>query len=504
MALSTATPGLIAVLVHVGLDWNSQLSDSTSNLLAAMVITVFFGGYTSGLGSALLSARHPSWRLPPISDAVAQRLSWVPATMGALIVLIWLAERLTVLLNTSLTTTITLTGIVSTLIMATMATALAIGRSCAARPETGRRHHSGLGAGADRHRLGRADREPGQPARGLRRNRQLPGQAGPVGADRAGLGLSGVHADRRRLQFAAKLAPTETGEKARPTLRDQAAVLLSGVGRVAVGLLTITLLLAPFGEGPTDLLQRFDQLRKGLAIGEAQIHPGAVLQALIVLALALLGVKMLKRWLSNRYLPTTELDPGMQLSAVTLFGYAGFVVAVALALSAAGIGLEQVAWIASALSVGIGFGLQAIVQNFVSGLILLAERPVQVGDWVSLGGVEGDILRINVRATEIQMSDRSTVIVPNSEFITKTVRNVTRSSPLGLVQIKLPMPVDGRRTRPRRHPASLRRPRRYPGHARAECLPGWPGWRQPDLQRQGLRLIAARGLACAAHCCSRC
>ena len=149
---------------------------------------------------------------------------------------------------------------------------------------------------------------------------------------------------------------------------------------------------------------------------------------------------MLKRWLSNRYLPTTELDPGMQLSAVTLFGYAGFVVAVALALSAAGIGLERVAWIASALSVGIGFGLQAIVQNFVSGLILLAERPVQVGDWVSLGGVEGDILRINVRATEIQMSDRSTVIVPNSEFITKTVRNVTRSSPLGLVQIKLPMP----------------------------------------------------------------
>jgi len=77
----------------------------------------------------------------------------------------------------------------------------------------------------------------------------------------------------------------------------------------------------------------------------------------------------------------------------------------------------------------------------VSGLILLAERPVKVGDWVSLGGVEGDILRINVRATEIQMGDRSTVIVPNSEFVTKTVRNVTRSNPLGLVQIKLPLPL---------------------------------------------------------------
>ena len=110
-------------------------------------------------------------------------------------------------------------------------------------------------------------------------------------------------------------------------------------------------------------------------------------------------------------------------------------------VGAAGIGLERIAWVASALSVGIGFGLQAVVQNFVSGLILLAERPVKVGDWVSLGGVEGDIRRINVRATEIQMGDRSTVIVPNSEFITKTVRNVTHASPLGLVQIKLPLPL---------------------------------------------------------------
>jgi len=85
--------------------------------------------------------------------------------------------------------------------------------------------------------------------------------------------------------------------------------------------------------------------------------------------------------------------------------------------------------------------LQAVVQNFVSGLILLAERPVKVGDWVSLGGVEGDIRRINVRATEIQLGDRSTVIVPNSEFITKTVRNVTLANPLGLVQLKLPLPL---------------------------------------------------------------
>ena len=131
----------------------------------------------------------------------------------------------------------------------------------------------------------------------------------------------------------------------------------------------------------------------------------------------------------------------MQTSAATLLGYLGYVLAVSLSLSAVGIGLDRIAWVASALSVGIGFGLQAVVSNFVSGLILLAERPVRVGDWVSLGTVEGDIRRINMRATEIQLGDRSTVIVPNSEFITKTVRNVTHANPLGLVQLKLPMPL---------------------------------------------------------------
>ena len=132
----------------------------------------------------------------------------------------------------------------------------------------------------------------------------------------------------------------------------------------------------------------------------------------------------------------------MRSSMATLLGFAGLVVVVSLALSAMGLGLERVAWVASALSVGIGFGLQAVVQNFVSGLILLTERPVKVGDWVSLGGTEGDVRRISVRATEIALGDRSTVIVPNSEFITKTVRNMTLGSAQGRVLLRLPAPLD--------------------------------------------------------------
>ena len=117
-----------------------------------------------------------------------------------------------------------------------------------------------------------------------------------------------------------------------------------------------------------------------------------------------------------------------------------------------GLHLTQVTLIASALSVGIGFGLQAVVQNFVSGLILLVERPVKVGDWVALGDIEGDIRRINVRATEIQMGDRSTMIVADSELITKTVRNVTWGAPLGQVQISFTVGYDADLDDGRGHP----------------------------------------------------
>lgn len=223
--------------------------------------------------------------------------------------------------------------------------------------------------------------------------------------------------------------------------RAQAAVLLTGAARVMVAMFAVVLLLAPFGEGPLELFARAGRIQEGLSIGELSLRPMALLQGLAVLVLGLIAVRLLKQWLATHYMPTTRMDAGMRMSATTLFGYVGVVAVIAAAMSAVGVGLERVAWVASALSVGIGFGLQAVVQNFVSGLILLAERPVKVGDWVALSGVEGDIRRINVRATEIQMGDRSTVIVPNSEFITKIVRNVTYGESLGMVQFKLPMPL---------------------------------------------------------------
>nr|WP_315242288.1 DUF3772 domain-containing protein [uncultured Albidiferax sp.] len=447
IVLSVLAWGLVAVIVRSGLEWRADLSALPHALLLSSLGLACFGGYVVGLGRALLAADRHSWRLSALPDAVAAGLAWFPLVFATITTAGWLVERLYALVNASLASTVALNCILALLLGLSMV--IAVGR--------GERLRRQLDRGPD------ADRVPPRPlwlavltalvwlvlvcsvaallmgyvALGSFMVRQLAWAAIVAGSTY----LLMVLIDDICMGWLATNNPDNMPAGAW-RMRDQAAVLVSGVGRTLVALVALTSVLSPFGDGPPELLNRASQFSDGLAIGEVQVRPAAMLLAIVVLVVGLSLVRVLKRWLVNQLLPTTNLDAGMQMSTSSLFGYAGAVLVVALALSAVGIGLERVAWVASALSVGIGFGLQAVVQNFVSGLILLAERPVKVGDWVVLGTVEGDIRRINVRATEIQMSDRSTVIVPNSEFITKTVRNITHASPLGLVQIKLPMPLD--------------------------------------------------------------
>ena len=106
-----------------------------------------------------------------------------------------------------------------------------------------------------------------------------------------------------------------------------------------------------------------------------------------------------------------------------VFGYGGVFIAMVVGLGVAGISFANLAIIVGALSVGIGFGLQNIVNNFLSGLILLVERPVKTGDWIVVGGTEGYVKRIRIRSTQIQTFDYADVIVPNSELISSQVTN---------------------------------------------------------------------------------
>ena len=164
-------------------------------------------------------------------------------------------------------------------------------------------------------------------------------------------------------------------------------------------------------------------ITEGFKVGEVTIVPTRILIALGVLAVLFSAISWLRKQLDDRWLRKARADVGARNAVSTLSAYVGAAIAILLALAIAGVDLSNLAIIAGALSVGIGFGLQNIVNNFVSGLILLFERPIKQGDWVVVGTTEGYVKRISVRSTQIQTFDNADVMVPNSELISTQVTN---------------------------------------------------------------------------------
>ncbi|MEQ9639326.1 MAG: mechanosensitive ion channel [Alphaproteobacteria bacterium] len=173
----------------------------------------------------------------------------------------------------------------------------------------------------------------------------------------------------------------------------------------------------------------------GLRVGNVTLSITDIGTAILVLVVGLIITRLLRRGLAEQLLPETNLDLGVQNSIASGFGYLGVLLAGTLAVAALGIDLSNIALIAGALSVGIGFGLQNVVNNFVSGLILLIERPVKVGDWVVVGGNEGFVKKINVRATELQTFQRASVIIPNADLISSSVMNWTHQDRYGRIEV---------------------------------------------------------------------
>ena len=217
----------------------------------------------------------------------------------------------------------------------------------------------------------------------------------------------------------------------------QIALLTNGIGRIVLIIAAIMLALAPWGVDSADLLSSVRAAFFGFRVGEVTISLATVALALLIFAIGFAVTRIVQGWLDTTFLPATDLDAGLRNSIRTAFGYLGFFVAAALAFSYLGLSLDRIAIVAGALSVGIGFGLQSIVNNFVSGLILLWERPIRVGDLVVVGDGEGHVRRISVRSTEIETFDRSTLIVPNSNLISGVVKNRVRTDRTGRVTISV-------------------------------------------------------------------
>ena len=165
-------------------------------------------------------------------------------------------------------------------------------------------------------------------------------------------------------------------------------------------------------------------------VGQTPVSLATMVEFIVVITTVVLLSRLIRRLLRTRVLARTKLDVGQQYAIARIASYVVLVIGLLISVETFGVKLSSLAVIAGALGVGSGFGLQNIVSNFVSGLVILAERPIQIGDRVDLGNnTVGKVMRIGARATHVLTNDNIMVIVPNSEFINSRVVNWTHIDP---------------------------------------------------------------------------
>ena len=237
---------------------------------------------------------------------------------------------------------------------------------------------------------------------------------------------------------------TPAASQARKTLGISGKRSATGIGfmqlvaDLVLWISVIVFLIYIWDNTGTTLPQLQDVISQGWTFGEMQIVPLNIVGSILIFAALIVVVGWIRRWIDRRWLSRIVTERGAREAIITLIGYFGFVVAIVLALVLADVDLTGLAIISGALALGLGFGMQEIANNFVSGVILLFERPIRAGDFVTVGNVEGYVRSIRIRATEIETLDNQNVLVPNSQLVSGLVTNWVLHDPHGRLQV----PVD--------------------------------------------------------------
>jgi len=408
--------------------------------IGVVLLTIFIGIgviiLILRLAEAVFAPTLPAWRLVPVSDHAARMLKWLVMAMAIVTVADEVLTSILELVGDSLPITVA-KSLVSNLAIGAILLIIAF-----VRPFTGED--------------GQKDKRWPLPIRTLL---VLLGLA-VILSTLAGyisfaefasrqLVITGAFAATMYLGYLAAraisreqaFAHSRTGKRLRVALElsetqiDQLGLLIGILLTVAIFILGVPLLLLLWGFKWGDIRGLFLGAVTEFSIGSITISITGILVGIAVFFLGFWITKLFQRWLDSEMLSRSRMDIGVRNSIKTAIGYVGVTIAALIGVSAAGLDLSQLALVAGALSLGIGFGLQNIVSNFVSGLILLAERPFKVGDWIEAGGISGTVKSINVRATEIETFQRKTMILPNSDLINSAVGNWTHRNTLGRIEI---------------------------------------------------------------------
>jgi small-conductance mechanosensitive channel len=175
-----------------------------------------------------------------------------------------------------------------------------------------------------------------------------------------------------------------------------------------------------------------------VTLGKTPVSLSTIAYFFVIIIAVMALSQLTRRVLRRRLLPHTRLDPTLREAAARYSGYVVLLLGFAVGFSTLGFDLTSLTVLAGAVGVGVGFGLQNIIENFISGLIILGEKPIQLGHRVEVNGTAGQVMRIGARSTSILTNDNITMIVPNSDFITKQVVNWSHG---GDLRVRMHVPV---------------------------------------------------------------
>jgi small-conductance mechanosensitive channel len=200
--------------------------------------------------------------------------------------------------------------------------------------------------------------------------------------------------------------------------------LLVGVTVIIAGILAVTLLLPRLMPG-FQVEPRVIWETPYFHLGSVPVNLELITETLVFLALLTVLTRLARRFLRRNILAHLDLDEGQRYAVEITVSYAFFAIGLLVGLQIIGLNLNSLAFLGGALGIGVGFGLQNLASNFASGLILLFERPIKIGDRIEVGGLIGDVIRIGGRSTWVRTNDNLIIVVPNADFTTNRVTNWT-------------------------------------------------------------------------------